>query len=450
MPHEACYHMPYTKTIPQLFPQVAPIIGSDVLALSVDGLGAFAKKVTVGQLADYFGGAVIPRVYTPEMFGAQGGTADDTVAVQTAVNAAMQVEFGASGAVVLTRLYRTSAPITITAGAIDIIAISAHCGLRLDHTGNGFEVGNAAATGGARIEDVRFLGVYVAQNIVGTNGVAWRVYNTTRLRMTNCNSVGVKHCVQLGESSSNVAATDSVQQAILEGCFLSTSVGDAIRIPSAAIVTIDDCMGNASGAAGTAFVRLGDTYHNVDGIEIKGCTAENFACGIRCDTIGAANMRIHDNIVDRNSEGGIFLKPQAGGVIQNFAIYANEIGLNVDILLNVGITMDGSLSGASVVKGRVFGNNIYRFGGPGILANEVDGANIFGNDIEDCGGFAMAGECSIWIINTTRWTVRGNSTQSTGADYGIRWSGGSGGMSSAQLLDQNTIVGALVSPVFNG
>lgn len=47
--------MAYTKTIPQLGEQLAALSGTDVVALSADNLGAFAKKATLSQLAVYFG-----------------------------------------------------------------------------------------------------------------------------------------------------------------------------------------------------------------------------------------------------------------------------------------------------------------------------------------------------------------------------------------------------------
>lgn len=48
------YQMPYTKSLPQLDPQVDSLQSSDVVALSDDNLGAFAKKATLGQLGEFF------------------------------------------------------------------------------------------------------------------------------------------------------------------------------------------------------------------------------------------------------------------------------------------------------------------------------------------------------------------------------------------------------------
>jgi hypothetical protein len=275
-------------------------------------------------------------------YGAIGdGVADDTVAIQNAINAAGSNAVSGNAVFFPPGVYLITTKLSIVNSYITLYGCGNSSVIKTNiATGNIIEVFGASL--GSPVFQTIISNLRFAANTAHTSGYVIDMESVNNIQIQNIYASAYAGFLKVGKE----ADTDSVTKLFVNNCTFGhndVNNASAVLLQSGSIVNIRDCFFNGSGNATAFLVRENGSTNNIDGFVFDGCTCEDWPYGIYSEGKGIVNARITNNIFDRGLNT-VYLDPVAGNCnfftftnnnLSGDAAYANTYGVRINAQNNM-------------------------------------------------------------------------------------------------------------------
>lgn len=354
--------------------------------------------------------------YNVKAFGAVGdGSADDTAAIQKAVNAGVtnrrsvfipRTSLGSVG------LHRITSPITVS-GRVRIYGEGTNYSGVVCTGCSGFQI--AAGVNNVTIEKL-FIGqavrysttpnTYKAIETLGTTGSRnfWHIYRDLFID-------GFEWAMQFSYTWSTVINS-------VTGVFCFGGVyGAGLSVNN----FVSNCSFGGSKTAGSAGIKIGDGATATEGWMIQDSLLAEFDTGVW--GLGASNCHVRGCIIDFFQENGVLLQSSATAGAQNWTVSENYMATDNAVGANgVRLKNDFAAAASSNRGHRISGNQILKYSGAGLSYGiAVDGTEERGYVITENRIDATSFACRLFtgtngIVSNNYW-MGGSFSSAVAASY---------------------------------